>query len=285
MATAQAALVLSTNAANRAARGARAARANGAIAAELATPAIKRHESGIFPVVRTPETATTPATIAAVTTKAAANAGVRARVRVDETSDEGTLVEAMIRNDPHAWKEFQRRYDRLILRCITKVTKRFAAISQDDIREIYATLLVSLLSNDKNKLRTFDPERGNRFSSWIGLLAIHCAYDYLRGMRREPQKEALAEACELAAELPDPYEQTAKRERADIAARVLAGFSKRDRTFAALYFGEGMAPDEIAHRMNISVKTVYSKKHKIQSRLEAMLGAATCAGRGPVFAA
>ena len=49
-------------------------------------------------------------------------------------------------------------------------TGRFATfVGQDDIREIYATLLVQLLSNDMHKLRTFDPERGNRFGSWIGL--------------------------------------------------------------------------------------------------------------------
>jgi RNA polymerase sigma-70 factor (ECF subfamily) len=196
----------------------------------------------------------------------------RMPVRNEIADEEARLVAAMVANEPIAWREFQRKYDRLILRCITKVTKRFASVSQEDVREIYAQLIVSLLANDKNKLRTFDPERGNRFSSWIGLLAIHCAYDHLRAIRREPQKEALAEASDLAAELPDPYEQTAQRERADIAARVLEGFSERDRTFAALYFGEGMAPDQIAEKMNISVKTVYSKKHKIQSRLEAMLG-------------
>jgi DNA-binding CsgD family transcriptional regulator len=32
-----------------------------------------------------------------------------------------------------------------------------------------------------------------------------------------------------------------------------------------------MEPQEIATTMNISVKTVYSKKHKIQSRLESVL--------------
>jgi RNA polymerase sigma-70 factor (ECF subfamily) len=196
----------------------------------------------------------------------------RATGRIEKTfDDESSLVEGLIANSPRAWREFQKKYDRLILRCITKVTKRFAAISQEDIREIYATLLVSLLANDKTKLRTFDPERGNRFSSWIGLLAIHCAYDYLRGIRREPHKEQLAEACEIWADSPDPFEQASQRQRADIAARVLSGFSEKDRTFATLYFGEGMAPDEIAHRMNISVKTVYSKKHKIQSRLEQLL--------------
>jgi RNA polymerase sigma-70 factor (ECF subfamily) len=71
--------------------------------------------------------------------------------------------------------------------------------------------------------------------------------------------------------MPDPFEATAQQERAEMAARVMEGFSERDRTFAALYFGEGMEPHEIARSMKISVKTVYSKKHKIQSKLEAIV--------------
>ena len=174
--------------------------------------------------------------------------------------DDSVLIAGMIANLPRAWREFQRKYDRLIHRCITKVTRRFSSIvAQDDVREVYATLYLSLLANDKHKLRTFDPERGNRFSSWIGLLAINCAYDYLRSLKREPQKEQLAEASELVCDMPDD---------------ALEGFSEKDRAFAALYFGEGMDPTEIAVRMNISVKTVYSKKHKIQSRLETVLGVA-----------
>jgi len=190
-----------------------------------------------------------------------------------DVDEERTLVDALIANDPTAWREFQRRYDRLILRCITKVTKRFAAVSPDDVREIYAILLLSLLSNDKHKLRTFDPERGNRFSTWMGLLAINCAYDHLRAAKREPNKGTLAEADDLASKTPDPFEQVAEHERAEIAERTLGSFSAKDRTFATLYFGEGMEPTEIARTMKISIKTVYSKKHKIQSRLESMLQA------------
>ena len=84
-------------------------------------------------------------------------------------ADDEMLIAGMIANTPKAWREFQSRFDRLIHRCITKVTRRFSSIvSQDDVREIYSTLYLSLLANDKRKLRTFDPERGNRFSSWIG---------------------------------------------------------------------------------------------------------------------
>jgi len=195
-------------------------------------------------------------------------------VDVDTFETDDDLIAGMLANNPSAWREFQSRYDRLIIRCITKVTRRFASIvSQDDVREVYATLYVSLLGNDMHKLRSFDPERGNRFSSWIGLLAINAAYDYLRTLKREPQKECITEAMELVCEMPDPFELTSEHERATIAQKTLEDFSEKDRTFAALYFGEGMDPQDIADKMNISVKTVYSKKHKIQSRLESVLAA------------
>jgi RNA polymerase sigma-70 factor (ECF subfamily) len=211
-----------------------------------------------------------PSSVAVDVAAVAAVAGET--VAVEARSDEA-LVAGMIDNAPWAWREFQRRYDRLIHRCITKVTRRFTTlVGPDDVRDIYASLYLSLVANGRHKLRTFDPARGNRFSSWIGLLAINCAYDYLRGLKREPNKGSLAEAADLVCELPDPYEQAVESERAEIAARLLDGFSEKDRTFAALYFGEELDPNEIAVRMNISVKTVYSKKHKIQSRLEAFLG-------------
>ena len=183
------------------------------------------------------------------------------------------LVARMIAGDHGAWREFQTRYDRLIYRCITKVTGRFAArLSADDVREIYASLLLSLLANDKHKLRTFDPARGNRFGSWIGLLAINAAYDHLRSVRRDANRGSITEAEELTSDSPDPYEVCEHRERAAKVARALGDFSDKDRLFMELYFGEGLAPEEVAERMQISVKTVYSKKHKIQSKLETLLG-------------
>jgi len=201
--------------------------------------------------------------------------GMFVATAVAESWTEEQLVARLIASEPAAWREFERRYERLIDRCILKVTRRFSSVvGADDVREIASMLRLSLLANGMHKLRTFDPERGNRFSSWIGLLAINCAYDYLRTVRREPGKAALTEATDLAAETPDPFESVAQRQRARIAQRLLESFSARDRAFATLYFGEGLEPTAIAARMKISVKTVYSKKHKIQARLEAMQRAA-----------
>jgi len=47
-----------------------------------------------------------------------------------------------------------------------------------------------------------------------------------------------------------------------------------------LYFQRGMEPAEVARLMNISVKTVYSKKNKIRNRLVAMAQAGPARSAG-----
>jgi RNA polymerase sigma-70 factor, ECF subfamily len=186
----------------------------------------------------------------------------------DPQAIDDRLVAGLLADEPEAWREFHHRFDRLIRRCITKVTRHFGAVvTSADVEEIRSIFSLSLLSNDKHKLKSYDPDRGNRLGSWIGLLAVNAAYDYLRGRRREAAAATLDEALDLASEEPDPFDVAADRELEDVVSRALEGFSERDREFAALYFAEGVDPARIAERLNISIKTVYSKRHKIQARL------------------
>ena len=187
---------------------------------------------------------------------------------------QAALVQGMIAGSAHSWREFHSRYDRLIYRCITRVTARFAMLmSQDDIREIYATLILQLLANDMNKLRSFNSARGNRLGSWIGLLAINCAYDYLRSLRKEANRTSIDDLDEVWADAPSPYELLELKRRLELVADILRDLSEKDREFVSLYFDEGLDAEQVADRMQISVKTVYSKKHKIQCRIEARLAA------------
>jgi RNA polymerase sigma-70 factor, ECF subfamily len=187
-------------------------------------------------------------------------------------TDDAALVRALLADDPRAWREFNTRFSRLVLSTIGRVTARFSGVvSQEDLREVYATFCVQLLANDKIKLRSFDLQRGNKLSTWLGLLASHTAYDFLRSARREPRRAALSEAENLCSSLPDPCESALMRERANLVSSLLENFTDKDRTFIQLYFGEGLAPELVAERLNISVKTVYSKRHKIQARLQCLL--------------
>jgi RNA polymerase sigma-70 factor (ECF subfamily) len=178
----------------------------------------------------------------------------------------------MIAGKASAWREFLARYDRLVHRCITRVTARFArSVGPDDIAEIHATLQAQLCANGMSKLRSFDPGRGKRLSSWVGLLAVNCAYDHLRALRREAGRASLDECEEIGTLGPLPDEVLDLKERALVAAEVLGDLSEKDQEFVALYFGEELDAEEIAERLRISVRTVYSKKHKIKERIEARL--------------
>jgi len=188
-----------------------------------------------------------------------------------ESLEEIQLLSGLLADDARAWRTFTARYSRLILSCVSRIIGRFGRTGADDVREVYATLCLQLVCNDKHKLRSFEPGRGTRLSTWLGLLATHTAYDFLRSVRRTPHHDELSSAESMPTESPDPSEATLLRERAALVARALSGLSEKDREFVDLYYAQGLSPDEVALRMNISVKTVYTKKHKLQGRLESLL--------------
>lgn len=187
--------------------------------------------------------------------------------------DEMSLVSGLVAGDEGSWREFSRRYTRMLEACIARVTFRFPGlVGPEDVREIYALFCLNLLANDRHRLRSFDPSKGMRLSSWFGLIAVHTAYDYLRNARRQPSGPNVDELVDLAAQVPETSDACERREQAHHVARLLAELSERDREFMSLYFGQGLTPEEVAAKMNISVKTVYTKKHKIRTRLEMLIG-------------
>jgi len=181
------------------------------------------------------------------------------------------LVARLVEGETAAWREFNDRYAAMLHRAIGRVLGRFGAVaSSDDVREVYAKLCLSLLARDKIKLRTFDPTRGARLGSWLVRLAMQATYDHLRRIKRNPV-DFRHELGEVACELPDPYQSCWVRQRASLLAGVIARLSDREREFFRLYFGEGLDADEIAARMKITVSTVYTKRHKLERRLEELL--------------
>jgi RNA polymerase sigma-70 factor (ECF subfamily) len=185
--------------------------------------------------------------------------------------NDGQLLRLVLDSDEDAWRELLRRFRGLIFRCITKVICRYESVlSNEEVNEIYSDVCLNLLRNDMKKLRAYDPSRGSKLGSWIGLITIHTAYDHLRVTARQPLLDRLDGVVERADRKPTPLDRVLKKELQQHLNRLAAHFSDRDQRFIELYFGRGLSPAEVARQMNISVKTVYSKKHKIQNRLAEM---------------
>lgn len=179
------------------------------------------------------------------------------------------LLRRVLSSDELAWSEFLRRYRALIYRCVTKVIGKFGpSMTNADIDEIFAEVLMNLLRDDMRKLRLYDPKRGTKLSSWIGMISINTTYDFLRSAGRRPMLDKIDGS-------PDPHEEydrtpldeLLEKERWGALNGVLAEFSDKDRTFLTLYYAEGLDAETVASRMSISLKTVYSKKHKIRAHL------------------
>jgi RNA polymerase sigma-70 factor (ECF subfamily) len=184
---------------------------------------------------------------------------------------DGELLDAVLGRDEHAWRELLRRFRALLFRCIHKVAFKYdAALTPEDVNEIFGEVCFNLLRDDLRKLRAYDPARGSKLATWLGLIAMNTAYDYLRACRRRPRLDKLDGTPERPAPDPSALEELLAKERWSYLRSVLADFSPKDRRFVELYYGEGLLPEQVAAAMRISVKTVYSKKHKLRNRLEAI---------------
>ncbi len=183
--------------------------------------------------------------------------------------DDIQLLERVLDHQRGAWEELLSRYRSLMHRCILKATSRVGAqLCPDDHDEIFCELCMNLLRNDMKKLRAFDPGRGVKLSTWLGMLAVNTAYDCLRRRARYPLLSGHEEqVVQGVSEDPGPLEQILAKERHGLLGQLVERLSARDRDFVRLYFEQELDAELIARSMNISVKTVYTKKHKISARL------------------
>jgi RNA polymerase sigma-70 factor (ECF subfamily) len=179
------------------------------------------------------------------------------------------LLRFVLRSDARGWTELVRRFRPLIYRCVTKVTLKYApSLGSADLDEIYADVMMQLVRDDMHKLRIYNPSRGTKLGSWIGMLSVNAAYDFLRSAGRRPLLDKVDGALDPHEECDrTPLDQLIEKERWDHLNGLLAEFTDKDRTFVELYYQRGLEADEIAAEMQISLKTVYSKKHKIRAHL------------------
>lgn len=183
------------------------------------------------------------------------------------------LLRCVLRSDARGWTELVRRFRPLIYRCITKVTLKYSpSLGSADLDEIYADVMMQLVHNNMHKLRIYNPARGTKLGSWIGMISVNAAYDFLRSAGRRPLLDKVDGNLDPHEEADrTPLDLLIEKERWGHLNGLLSDFTEKDRMFVELYYQKGMEADEIAAEMQISLKTVYSKKHKIRAHLRRCL--------------
>ena len=194
----------------------------------------------------------------------------------DELPDD-ELVVAVLEREPAAWPTFFAKYERLVISCIRKVMRRYGAgFNDEDVEDLVSATALNIVKDDYKKLRAFDPTRGYKLSSWIGLIATNSAHDALR--RRAPTEMWQAVALDDTApvQLESDAQLASESLEAEDQARELraaiAQLSPAERLFMDYYYVQELEPEVIARLMSISVNTVYSRKNKIREKLRIIVG-------------
>jgi len=153
------------------------------------------------------------------------------------------LRDALVEN--RCWDVFLKRYRRMLYAVITRVTKE----ATDDILH---NTIVALLTNDYQRLRSWDPRRGMKLSTWISMIAVQAAHDWIRAHRRQSREVYLEEQLWI-----HPIDKMIREE-----VWENLGVNDRDRRLISL-LRAGYSNPEIARRFRVTPQTIASKKHKL----------------------
>lgn len=183
------------------------------------------------------------------------------------TSDAELISRCLMHKDNGAWEQFVRKYSKLIWNCIHKTFRsspfRYTA---EDVEDVYSAIFLSLLENNCKKLQQFQSRNACTLSTWLAVVAVRHAIDYLRRQRR-----CLAESCgehgELFEQVMDktPSIETVlmeKQQNHEIEAK-LAALSSQDREMFDLLSGQNLESEAAAQKLGISMASFYTRKHRL----------------------
>jgi RNA polymerase sigma-70 factor (ECF subfamily) len=184
-----------------------------------------------------------------------------------EVGDAALAARAAAGED-RAWRDLLGRYRGTMYRCILKAAARSgAAFSPADADDAFGEACVTLLQDGGRRLKAWDPSRGAALGSWLGLLTTRATLDYLRKRGHCAAETMENPGADAAAPGPGPFEAALDAERAAWARSAARKLPRRDRELLDLLAGEGLAPSQAALKMDVSVKTIHTKLHKVRLRL------------------
>jgi RNA polymerase sigma-70 factor (ECF subfamily) len=181
---------------------------------------------------------------------------------------DAALLEAVLARDDAAWREFVRRFDKAMRRCVRTVSTRYRDVeTSDDVDDVMSTVYLGFLEDDMHKLRVFDETRGRRLSSWVSLLAIKMAHDHFRSLRRLPHCDGLDEAVDVADSCADALDQLIDAEDLCVIEKLLRILQANDREFMERCLDADANVYALAETLGVSPDTVRSRRARLLVRL------------------
>jgi RNA polymerase sigma-70 factor, ECF subfamily len=164
------------------------------------------------------------------------------------------LVQACIASDNDAWKEFQRRYQRVIGLAVLRTAQRWKGASKSLVEDLIGDTYLKLCDKHFALLRNFEFRTEAGLYGYLKKVATNVVHDHFR--RKSTPKSGMEADIEDVYEAADPSKpdgpeamerQVLIKEIAAVLEVVTCGAdAERDRTIFWLYFRQGFSANAIA---------------------------------------
>ena len=186
----------------------------------------------------------------------------------EASTSDSKLVEAVLAGDERAFEKIFERYRRLVARSVGRFFR-----DRSDVEEfVQQTFTKVFLSLGK-----FKGAEDDSLAAWITRVSINVCYDEFR--RRQRKAEGLTaslsddEADHLAMMIDG---RTVSAEdmavRSQLAEKILASLSPKDRVALTMVYSEDYSLDETANALGITTSSLKSRLFRCRGQLKARFG-------------
>ena len=181
------------------------------------------------------------------------------------------ILEQCIEGNTSAWETFLKKYSRVIYSSIYRVFKKYShSIKEEDAKDLYHHILVSLLENDYKKLKQYQGINECSFATWLGVVSVRMTINFIKKEGRK-DKSFLPMDKRLQAIGDDGNfsGQVGNKEMFDqIRKIVVEDLKPREQLFLRLFFEKGLAFEEVARLIDMTPNSAYVLKNRVLKKIK-----------------
>lgn len=175
--------------------------------------------------------------------------------------------------DKDSWKEFLRKYSRLIYSYIYSVIKDYPRLDADNLSEdVFQELIAALIKDNSRRLRSFKGLNGCSFASWIRLVTINFTRTFVEKQRYltilDEDKNGLSGKDSIPDESISADEAALYREHAANLKECVDALGTDDRFLVQLHIDHGTSLESIRKVLNISRSAIDMRKNRLIKKLQ-----------------
>jgi len=197
-----------------------------------------------------------------------------------EVISDKELLTACVDGKDWGWEIFEDKFVRLIHYYITQTAKiHNISLNQEDLEDCYQSILLSIIKDDCKRLRTFRGEHGCTLASWIRIITVRLTQNFLQSLSKRQFRDIsinepafLDKLISQEKDMDTFEDEYIKKETWKKIIDVIENkLSSREKLFSNLYWVDGLAFEEIAEIMNLSINNLYLIRHRIQKNIESKI--------------